>query len=105
MAAHTQKDKERVGDRGPLYIDGSQSVQRAPLSEGISPCLTPKSHMWTSILGRCLNGVEMMAYQGIDMNDFPAWREFSDALLRDLAGNAFSAPVFLCVLLSLLVNL
>jgi hypothetical protein len=60
--------------------------------------------MWVSTIDRCLTGAEMMAYQGIDLNSFPAWHDFPDALLRDLAGNAFASSVFLCVLLAVLAN-
>lgn len=50
-----------------------QSVCRSTLSEGYAPCLTPGSQIWASHLGRCLTGAEMMAYQGIDLNEFPNW--------------------------------
>jgi site-specific DNA-cytosine methylase len=87
-----------------VYIDAGQSAHRAPCRIGSSPCITPNALMYMSTLGRFLSSRELLGYQGIDLDDFGSWSDFSDAFLRDLAGNAFSAPVFLCVFLSVFVN-
>ena len=88
-----------------VFIDGGQGVLRAPSRIGEVPCLTPQAYMYCSVLGRCLSGPEVLAYQGIHVDDYPAWGVFPDRLLRDLGGNAFSAPVFLAVLLSVLCSI
>jgi site-specific DNA-cytosine methylase len=100
MARLRQNGVDVVGRT--IYIDAGQNIHRIPVSLDISPCLVPNAYVYVNKLGRCLTGADMLAYQGIDVDDFIAWREFSEAMLRSLAGNAFSAPVFMCVLLSVL---
>jgi site-specific DNA-cytosine methylase len=91
-------------ERAACYIDAGQSADRAPSRVGCSPCITPNGRIYASIVGRCLTSQECLSYQGIDLHDFPAWSEFSDALLLNLAGNAFSSTVFMCVFLCLLAH-
>ena len=89
-----------------LYADGGQNIHRMASGRDRAPCVTPNNYIYLHSPERkgFLTGVHAFAYQGLDLDDFPAWREFDDSRLRDLAGNSFSMTVFLCVLLSVLAH-
>jgi hypothetical protein len=91
-------------EHASVYIDAGQSAHRAPSRVGCSPCITPNARIYASVVGRFLTSQECLSYQGIDLHDYPAWQGFSDAFLMDLAGNAFSSTVFLCVALCLFAH-
>ena len=81
------------------FVDVSQTITRAPhsCSEQI-PTILPGSRFWSLSRQRLVTGVELMALQGLD---FVADRvEMSSMQLADLAGNAFSGPTVLAVLMS-----
>jgi hypothetical protein len=87
-----------------VFVDGGQRADRAPVGVGVVPCITPNAYLCCSTEQRRLQGREVFAYQGLHIDDYPANAEFPEHLLRDLAGNAFAAPVFLMVLLAVLTN-
>ena len=93
-------------DDATIYVDGGQNVDRAACGDHISPCITPNNYLYlhSPEYKGFLSGAQALAYQGLGVENFRAWREFDDAFLRDLAGNAFSSHVFLCVLASLLAH-
>lgn len=92
--------------------DTSQSIERAVSANDKLGCLTGSSShfiLWAMDMDRPvfrhLLGEEAMALQGLTVASCKSMRAFSNALLSDLAGNAFCAPVFIVVLLVALLEL
>jgi len=102
--------RSRLNGRGKgkgecvIFVDAAQQLHRASVSFNRSPCIVPKAYIFDSMKGRFLSGSDFFAFQGIDLGMFKACGRFSEAQLKDLAGNAFAAPVFTSMLLSLLVG-
>ena len=84
-------------------IDCSQTASRVHCNENDHlQCLTPKSSLWITDLGRLLLGLEAMRGQGISWgeDDF-LLQQFANAFLMDLAGNAFFTGCCAASLLSI----
>jgi hypothetical protein len=86
--------------------DTSQSIERAVCANDKLGCLTGSSShfiLWAMERNlpvfRHLLGEEAMALQGLTVSSCKGMRAFSNALLSDLAGNAFCAPVFIVMFL------
>ena len=86
-----------LGERS-RHIDIFQNLDRVPNQEACAPCLTGNSWVFETSSRHLLNGEEMLALQGITVHNFPKMTSFSNRLLANLAGNAFSGPVFLAVI-------
>ncbi len=86
-----------------------QEVHRCPVGVGFAPCICPKGQYWVSyghggMPPRPLTAAELAALQGIGAEELLCFNltHVPSALLRDLAGNAFSGSVCLCVFLAVL---
>ena len=92
--------KEKAADR-VLFFDVSQTISRIPSSTTVVPTLLPHSKLWSVQKERLLIASEYLSLQGFN---FPPVKlqEFSASQLTDLAGNAFSVPVFMAALASTL---
>ena len=79
-----------------------QAVNRMPFRDGSVSCLTPHGRFFSARHGRHLSGGEHLWLQGIGPEEVAYFRVRSlgppDRLLKDLAGNAFSATVYCAVL-------
>ena len=94
-----------------LSLDLSQSMDRGISmgKEGNLPTIIPKNVVWLPHRNRLLLGREGLAIQGFDTSalddakkkDYEAY----DRDLMDLAGNAFSLPVVLSILVATFVTL
>ena len=83
---------------GDLSQDARDAFNR---HEGRVGCVTPGGLLWHFGLKRPLLGIEKLALQGI----FPTeavMEPFSDSMKSQLAGNAFNAPDFTAVFISLM---
>ena len=99
-------------DPDATSVDCYQTMGRAFIGhDGILSTLVPGSNVWVRMEGmnRLLCGREHMYVQGMPrsfpveqlMKDF----DISDHMLKDLAGNAFSAQVAMAVLIAVILNL
>ena len=93
-------------------LDLSQSMDRGISmgKNGILPTIIPKNIVWLPDKKRLLLGREALAMQGFDTSALDdakkkAKFEMSDRNLMDLAGNAFSLPVVLSILVAIFLKL
>ena len=88
--------------RDSSFVDSSQSVSRARpvVADDVLPTLLPGTHMWSRELQRPLLGVDFLSLQGLPLGFFT---ELSDNRQCDLAGNSFSTPVVLSVLMAIVM--
>ena len=73
----------------------------------ILPCITPGARIWDTKDRRRLNGILLLAAQGMFVeSDFPAWaqKQFTNSFLTDLAGNAMPATVCQVVTIAALAH-
>jgi len=91
--------------RVPMLWDLLQSVERVPGSRvrrdrlNYAMCVLPPSNVWHTVRHRFVLGVEKLALQGIFASDLLDVSSFSQELLSDLAGNAFTSTVCLANLI------
>ena len=86
------------------FLDLSQCVSRTPTGLGLVPRLTPRGKLWATHLNRLLTATEHARLQGLSMHEIPSMATASDALLRDLVGNAFTLPVMVGIWLGVLTK-
>jgi len=80
--------------------DLSQTVKRGGVVASGLPCLKPTGKPWLKKRRRLLLPEERLAIQGIFAHE-EIFSQFSSAFKSELAGNAFSGPVFLVIFLAL----
>lgn len=85
----------------PQLWDLLQSVERVPGcrvrrdTQNYARCVLPPAMVWHTVRHRYLLGQEKLALQGIFEEDLKNISSFPQALLGDLAGNAFTSTVAL----------
>ena len=81
-----------------------QGVGRCPAGVGVAPCMCPNGKYWDSSCMRPLTAHEHAALQGIGEEERTIFglSDIGEALLTDLAGNAFSGNVCVSMLLGAL---
>mmetsp|Transcript_23405 Transcript_23405/g.65363 ORF Transcript_23405/g.65363 Transcript_23405/m.65363 type:complete len:669 (+) Transcript_23405:1-2007(+) len=90
----------------PMLWDLLQSVERVPGSrvrrdrQNYATCVLPPSLLWHTVRHRFILGQEKLALQGIFEEDLGDLKSFPQALLSDLAGNAFTSSVCLAMMLA-----
>lgn len=90
----------------PMLWDLLQSVERVPGSrvrrdrQNYATCILPPSSLWHTVRHRFVLGQEKLALQGIFEDDLKDIQNFSQVLLSDLAGNAFTSSVCLACMLA-----
>jgi len=90
----------------PMLWDLLQSVERVPGSrvrrdrQNYATCILPPSLLWHTVRHRYILGQEKLALQGIFEEDLTDITSFSQVLLSDLAGNAFTSTVCLACMLA-----
>lgn len=90
----------------PMLWDLLQSVERVPGSrvrrdrQNYATCILPPSLLWHTVRHRYILGQEKLALQGIFEDDLKDITCFSQVLLSDLAGNAFTSTVCLACMLA-----
>jgi len=90
----------------PMLWDLLQSVERVPGSrvrrdrQNYATCILPPSLLWHTVRHRFILGQEKLALQGIFEEDLQDITCFSQVLLSDLAGNAFTSTVCLACMLA-----
>ncbi len=92
-----------------IIVDVAKSRGRAPVCRDAAPCCVPNSLPFRLRSGTFLTTLQICTLQGIYEEDFPALGEWVGdgrraRILRDMMGNAFSAPVFLSVVLAVIAN-
>lgn len=90
-------------------FDCSQSLGRIPWEVEASPCVCPRSVLWVSCCPagpHAASAMEFLRLQGVSDHEvlLHKLKETELPLLRDLAGNSFSAQVVAAVLLAMLAN-
>lgn len=97
-------DRRNKGDRLVEFVDLSQSAGRTPCSAAnVVPTLLPGTKLWSLSKNRMLTGMEHMCLQGLVFCEADRkFVGFSHNQLCDLAGNAFTGPAFMGVLIALL---
>ena len=87
--------------------DISQRIDRVSLGrDGVLPTITPHNKTWLVEQGRPLTGFEALGLQGFPMDILSSSEHCpSDPQLMDLAGNAFSGPVVMAVLVCMFAGL
>ena len=88
-------------------IELSQTCDRASVHEACANCVTPGGRQFITSRCRILRGREKLRIQGMWLADESVLDGFADAVVGDMAGNAFeacccSASIFAC--LSLLAH-
>jgi len=59
-----------------------------------APCILPRGHLWLNALLRFATGGESLQLQGVHLQTLcPGWASESDALLKQIAGGAYSLTV------------
>lgn len=94
-------------------LDTSQSVDRMPTGfDWLLPTIIPGGRTWLRLEGqeeRCLCGIESLSLQGYPMDLLKVLQrtnpEISDSLLADMGGNAFSCPIVVGFLASIIIHL
>lgn len=103
-----KNEKPWTSERALMAVPG-QSVSWCPMQADRSPCCTPKGTFVWFQRGKPkrLGGLNFLALQGVQETEVQRWNldTEGDALLQDLAGNAFNANVCLAVLLAGLVGI
>ncbi len=90
-----------------MVIDVAKSVERATACVGACPCLTTWSRPFRTLAGKILGPLEVLGLQGIWQEDYPDLERLArdnPKLLRDIAGNAFTATAALAVCLAAFVH-
>lgn len=94
----------------PMLWDLLQSVERVPGSrvrrdrQNYATCILPPSSLWHTVRHRFVLGQEKLALQGIFEEDLKDIGNFSQVLLSDLAGNAFTSSVCMaCMMAAMMV--
>ena len=102
-----RRKTESVSGSQDWVIDVSKSSGRAPTCLDACPCLVPNSRPYREKAGRLLGPLQVLGLQGIWQVDFPHLEQAardSPRLVRDIAGNAFTATVALSVCLAAFVH-
>ena len=103
---HMLKKKGALRGTSEMFIDISQSLGRTPIACGVCPCLCPNGRIWSISRARLSTGTEKLSLQGLYFDtEMLHSHGFSDRLLGDLAGNAFSASVCLAVCVALFASM
>ena len=105
----SEREKSMLDAKGMRFPDPSGKVmsvaqQNSTLSFGHTGCLVPTNVVWLGERGRLLRGCEMLRLQGVFISR-SLEQEFPNALLADLAGNAFSTPCAAAAILTGLIGL
>ena len=85
------------------FIDVQPSIDRMRITHGKVSCLKPTMKLLNLGSRTLVTGKERMALQGLacgDSKEYENLMGYSDSFLRDLAGNAFSAPVCAAVIIA-----
>ena len=87
--------------------DISQRIDCLSLGrDGVLPTITPHNRTWIVEQGRPLTGFEALGLQGFPMDILSSSEHCpSDPQLMDLAGNTFSGPVIMAVLVCMFAGL
>lgn len=88
------------------WCEPTQMVGRKPWSVGLR-CLLQGSHAYSFEHDFCLSGYDALRLQGAPLQCAPqddGPTSFSDANIRSLAGEAFSAPIATCVAYAYFLN-
>jgi len=96
-------DCQGVGlpDARARCVDVSMSLVWAKASEGRAGCFSSGAQYWLGHRARLALGVEHFRLMGIYYPNEAGMFSFPDALIRDLAGNAFDASSFLAAWVAL----
>ena len=94
-------------------LDTSQSIERMPTGYNwMLPTIIPGGRTWMRLEGqeeRMLCGMESLSLQGYPMDLLKALQraspDISDNLLADMGGNAFSCPIVVGFLASVIIHL
>ena len=95
-------------------VDVGAGISRSPKGwNGIVPTLTPRMSLWlhqpnlkaANLGDRLLLGEEAMQLQGFPRSQLAAATSTSEAQLKDLAGNAFSAMPFVALYIAILAKM
>ena len=70
-------------------LDLSQYIDRTPIAQNCTPCITPGSKLWLRRRFRLVKPNERLMLQGLPLYTFDDLNGFSANLINDLAGNAF----------------
>ena len=81
-----------------------QNMGRVPTATGSIPCAMPNASPWLRTRMRPMTGFESLILQGMDARMLKCLRPgvWTNALLQDMAGNAFCNAAFLSWLLALI---
>lgn len=82
-------------------VDVSMSIDWASSTVGRAGCFSSGSQLWLGHRGRLSLGVEALRMMNIRFSNEKLLESFPDALLRDLAGNAFDGSSFMAVWVAL----
>jgi hypothetical protein len=88
-----------------IAVDVQNSMDFMHVVEGATSCLTEKGDVWLMRSQRMVLGIEAFLLQGGSAVDFPAVKESTNKMLKDLAGNAFNGPYFIYFFCSVVVAL
>ena len=104
--ANLRKVRSRSGfsESQDVIVDVPKSLGRAASCLDACPCLVPNSRPYRDLAGKVLGPLQVLGLQGIWRVDFPQLHKFSERILRDMAGNAFTSTVALSVCLAALVH-
>ncbi len=107
VEAASKASSEDASEKAKILtaVDVSQRIDRAPRGWcGIMPTLTPRSQIWQVKKARPLAGIEHLALQGFPLSMLML-SSVSSSQLRDLAGNAFAANVFMPAYIALAAHM
>ena len=108
MQRQMMSNKFSLGDPTAAVLDLNHSIDF--LSKGnasrelITPCIVPNSDLFHTGRCRLLEPCELLRLQGLWLSDGVV-RQFEPAVLKDGAGNMFSAPVCLAAMLAITLTM
>ena len=80
-------------------------MDRARVSKGYMPCITPGGAFWLRRRQRLACGGDKLRVQGAWLPNYSNLADFSDPALQDLAGNMFCSCSATKVILAVFCNL
>lgn len=92
---------EEARERNVIVETKNSQERSRELAFGACPCIRPSGRPFLMRRNRLLRGMEVARLQGIFEQDFRHMNKFSETMIRDLAGNSFSASVPIVGMLSL----
>ena len=87
-----------------LHLGQSMSRVQTPKEPALFPCIIPHGGHWDRVRGRPVFGAELLQCQGMDVSMMKACRQFSDDIMTDMAGNAFSAAAALATVMAAFIT-